>query len=54
MTGYEVANLPEAIAKAQAVGATVLVKPYAAEHREAVMLQFPGGYIAEVHAPAPE
>jgi predicted enzyme related to lactoylglutathione lyase len=54
MTGYEVANLPETIAKAQAAGATVLVKPYAAEHREAAMLQFPGGYIAEVHAPAPE
>jgi hypothetical protein len=54
MTGYEVANLPETVAKAQAAGARVLVKPYAAEHREAAMLQFPGGYIAEVHAPAPE
>jgi predicted enzyme related to lactoylglutathione lyase len=52
MTGYEVANLAETIAKAQAAGVTVLVKPYAAEHREAAMLQFPGGYIAEVHAPA--
>ena len=51
MTGYEVANLPETIAKAQAAGVTVLVKPYAAEHREAAMLQFPGGYIVEVHAP---
>jgi hypothetical protein len=54
MTGYEVANLFETIAKAQAAGVTVLVKPYAAEHREAAMLQFPGGYIAEVHAPAPQ
>jgi predicted enzyme related to lactoylglutathione lyase len=53
-TGYEVANLPETIAKAQAAGVTVLVKPYTAERREAAMLQFPGGYIAEVHAPAPE
>ena len=52
MTGYEVANLRETIAKAQAAGAAVLVKPYAAEHREAAMLQFPGGYIVEVHAPA--
>jgi hypothetical protein len=49
-TGYEVASLPETIAKAQAAGVAVLVKPYAAEHREAAMLQFPGGYIAEVHA----
>jgi hypothetical protein len=54
MTGYEVTNLPETIAKAQAAGVTVLVKPYVAEHREAAMLQFPGGYVAEVHAPAPE
>ena len=54
MTGYEVADLPETIAKAQAAGATVLVKPYSAERREAAILQFPGGYIAEVHAPAPE
>jgi predicted enzyme related to lactoylglutathione lyase len=53
-TGYEVANLAETIAKAQAAGVAVLVKPYAAAHREAAMLQFPGGYIAEVHAPAPE
>jgi predicted enzyme related to lactoylglutathione lyase len=52
--GYEVANLPEAIAKAQATGVTVLVQPYTAGRREAAMLQFPGGYIAEVHAPAAE
>ena len=54
MTGYEVANLAETIAKARAAGVTVLVRPYTAERREAAMLQFPGGYIAEVHAPAPE
>ncbi len=54
MTGYEVANLPETIAKAQAAGVAVLVEPYVAEHREVAILQFPGGYIAEVHAPAPE
>jgi hypothetical protein len=54
MTGYEVANLPETIAKAESAGVTVLVRPYTAEHREAAMLQFPGGYIAEVHAPRPE
>jgi hypothetical protein len=54
MTGYEVANLAETIAKAQAAGVTVLVHPYAAKQRQAAMLQFPGGYIAEVHAPAPD
>jgi predicted enzyme related to lactoylglutathione lyase len=49
-TGYEVANLAETIAKAQAAGVMMLVKPYAADHREAAILRFPGGYIAEVHA----
>ena len=32
-TGYEVANLPETIAKAQAAGVAVLVNPYAAKQR---------------------
>jgi hypothetical protein len=50
-TGYEVANLSETLAKARAAGVTVLVEPYAADHREAAMVQFPGGYIAEIHAP---
>jgi hypothetical protein len=54
IVGYEVANLSETIAKAQAAGVAVVVKPYAAERRQAAMLQFPGGYIAEVHAHAPE
>jgi hypothetical protein len=27
---------------------------HASEHRESAMLLFPGGYIAEVHAPASE
>jgi hypothetical protein len=31
-------------------GATVLVAPYAADGRQAAIVQFPGGYIAEIHA----
>lgn len=49
-TGYEVADLQDTLAKARAAGAAVLVAPYAANGRSAVMVEFPGGYIAEIHA----
>jgi hypothetical protein len=51
MTGYEVSDLAATLAKAAAAGATVLVAPYAVDHRDAALVQFPGGYIAEIHAP---
>jgi hypothetical protein len=38
-TGYEVTDLQDTLAKARATGATVLV-------------EFPGGYVAEIHGPA--
>ncbi len=50
MTGYEVANLADTLDKAKAAGATVLVEPYRSDGREAALVQFPGGYIAEIHA----
>jgi len=50
MTGYEVANLSETLQKARAAGVTVLVEPYSFGDRRAVMVQFPGGYIAEIHS----
>ena len=50
MTGYEVVNLGETLNKAKAAGATVLVEPYSFGDRQAVMVQFPGGYIAEIHS----
>jgi predicted enzyme related to lactoylglutathione lyase len=49
-TGYEVDNLVDTLAKATAVGATVLVAPYTTSERSAAMVQFPGGYIAEIHS----
>lgn len=49
-TGYEVEDLTATLAKAQATGATVLVDPYVAQGRAAALVQFPGGYIAEIHA----
>jgi hypothetical protein len=52
MAGYEVADLDDMLAKALAAGATVLVSPYVAGDRKAALVQFPGGYIAEIHAVA--
>jgi predicted enzyme related to lactoylglutathione lyase len=50
MTGYEVSNLGETLNKAKGAGATVLVEPYSFGDRRAAMVQFPGGYIAEIHS----
>lgn len=50
MTGYEVANLTDTLAKAKAAGVEVLVPPYKTDERDAVVVQFPGGYIAEIHS----
>jgi hypothetical protein len=52
VTGYEVANLADTLAKAKSAGVTVLVAPYPADQREAAIVQFPGGYIAEIHSVA--
>jgi hypothetical protein len=52
MMGYEVTNLADTLTKAKAAGVDVLVPPYKTDEREAVVVQFPGGYIAEVHATA--
>ena len=50
MTGYEVANLAETLSKAKAAGVDVLVPPYSTDERDAVVVRFPGGYIAEIHS----
>jgi hypothetical protein len=50
LTGYEVGNLPDTLAKANGAGVTTLVGPYSTEERNAVIVQFPGGYIAEIHS----
>jgi hypothetical protein len=50
VTGYEVANLAETLAKAKAAGVEVLTGPHSSDGRDAAMVQFPGGYIAEIHA----
>jgi predicted enzyme related to lactoylglutathione lyase len=53
LTGYEVSDLPATLSKAKESGAVVLTGPYAADGRTAAMVQFPGGYIAEIHSIAP-
>lgn len=50
LAGYEVANVMETLAKARNAGATILIEPYVASGRQAALLSFPGGYIAEIHA----
>ena len=53
-TGYEVANLAETLRRAKAAGVSVLGGPYSADRRNSAMVQFPGGYIAEIHSTASE
>src|ERR1700680_665839 len=50
ITGYEVANLSDTLSKGKAAGVAVLVDPYKAADRNAAMVRFPGGYIAEIHS----
>jgi predicted enzyme related to lactoylglutathione lyase len=50
VTGYAVTDLMDTLTKAKASGVEVLVPLYKADEREAVVVQFPGGYIAEIHA----
>jgi hypothetical protein len=54
MTGYEVANLADTLGKARAAGVSVLAGPYSADRRNSAIVQFPGGYIAEIHSTASE
>jgi predicted enzyme related to lactoylglutathione lyase len=49
-TGYEVPDLAGTLAKARTAGVNVLSPPYKSADRISAILQFPGGYIAEVHS----
>ncbi|GGM16336.1 hypothetical protein GCM10009425_29100 [Pseudomonas asuensis] len=48
-TGYEVSDLTATLAKAEASGAKVIVLALQQADRTAAMVEFPGGYIAEIH-----
>lgn len=49
MTGYEVSSLKETLAKAESLGVRILVQPYSSSGRTAAIVEFPGGYLAEIH-----
>jgi predicted enzyme related to lactoylglutathione lyase len=50
VTGYEMPNLTDTLTKAKAAGVEILVAPYTADQRTSAVVQFPGGYIAEIHS----
>ena len=50
ITGYEVADLKDTLAKAAAHDVKLLAGPIDNDGRRSAMLKFPGGYIAEVHS----
>lgn len=52
MTGYEVSDLSATLAKATSAGVETLVPAHAEGDRRSAIVRFPGGYIAEIHAPA--
>jgi predicted enzyme related to lactoylglutathione lyase len=51
-TGYAVTDLGATLAKANAAGAEVLVPAQTDGDRQAAIVRFPGGYIAEIHSGA--
>jgi predicted enzyme related to lactoylglutathione lyase len=50
LTGYEVSDLKNTLDKATTSGAKVLVPAVASRGRHSALVEFPGGYIAEIHA----
>ncbi|MEU1629648.1 hypothetical protein ABZ746_30975 [Streptomyces sp. NPDC020096] len=49
ITGYRVAELGVTLAKAKTAGATVLWGPHSSTDQNSAIVQFPRGYIAEIH-----
>jgi hypothetical protein len=49
LTGYEVSSLTDALVKAKLLGVSILVQPYSSSGRTAAIVEFPGGYVAEIH-----
>jgi hypothetical protein len=50
VTGYQVQELGATLERAKRAGVKILFGPYAANDRTTAILEFPGGYIAEVHS----
>jgi predicted enzyme related to lactoylglutathione lyase len=50
LTGYEVKDLAATLDKAKAAGAKILFPAYTTSDRATSIVEFPGGYIAEIHS----
>jgi predicted enzyme related to lactoylglutathione lyase len=50
LTGYQVQDLAATLERAKAAGAKVLSAPFATKDRNSAIVEFPGGYIAEMHS----
>ncbi|WP_426134826.1 VOC family protein [Pseudomonas sp. PWP3-1b2] len=48
-TGYQVTDLTSTLGKATGSGATVLVPAFDSKGRRSALVEFPGGYVAEIH-----
>jgi len=53
ITGYEVPDLAATLGKAKSAGVKILSAPYKANDRTTAIVQFLGGYIAEIHSLSP-
>ena len=51
VSGYAVDDLGTTLNKATAAGVKILSGPYRSDGRDAAVVEFPGGYVAEIHAP---
>jgi len=49
LTGYEVSSLSDTLAKAESLGVSILVQPSSSSGRTVAIVEFPGGYVAEIH-----
>jgi len=52
MTGYQARNFGATLEKAKAAGVKILSAPYTTNDRTTAIVEFPGGYIAEIHGVA--
>ncbi len=50
INGYEVSDLADTLDRAIHHGAKILVQPIDSDERRSAMIEFPGGFIAEIHA----
>ena len=48
--GYDVGDLSETLVKAKTAGASVAIEPYSVARRRAAMVEFAGGFVAEIHS----